>query len=375
MYNPQKILLVHLYSNGDCLYATTVARQIKHDYPYCHLTWAIASFCKAIINNNPFVDAVMEIDSVKKNDVAAFRRFKKKIKQLKENREFDKIFITHNMDTNQAFYDGSIRSGILRAYPNVITVSVQPVLNLYEQEIKKASEFAAEHQLQNYKQIILFEFAPQSKQLHITKNFAISISEKLANNADVAIILSSANTINHHFINIIDGSLLTLRETAALTHYCTMLLGCSSGITWISTSDAAKQLPMVQLINPDTAWLNPVSRDFKRFGLDTSGIIELTDINETEIVNCINAAMVNFRSAKEKYNKQIPVHFKTTRKIVYNLLCYLEFAAILTHIKINRQVYGNKISFYQEVVVGFITAPFKLIKNIFIKNILKKKIT
>ena len=28
-----KILLVQLYSNGDCLYATTVAQQIKKDFP------------------------------------------------------------------------------------------------------------------------------------------------------------------------------------------------------------------------------------------------------------------------------------------------------------------------------------------------------
>ena len=46
---PKNILLVQLFSNGDCLYATTIARQIKQDYPGCKLTWAIASFCKDII--------------------------------------------------------------------------------------------------------------------------------------------------------------------------------------------------------------------------------------------------------------------------------------------------------------------------------------
>ncbi|HUS03397.1 MAG TPA: hypothetical protein VMY77_16775, partial [Chitinophagaceae bacterium] len=178
--------------------------------------------------------------------------------------------------------------------------------------------------------------------------------------------------ITHPFENIIDGSPLTFRETAAVTHYCTMLLGCSSGITWISTSDAAKQLPMVQLINPGAAWLNPVSRDFKRFGLDTERLIELTEIDETEIVNCVNDAIANFSSAKEKYNKKIPVHFKTSRNIIYNLLCYFEFAAILKHIRTNRQVYGDKFLFYLEVVLGFITAPFKLIKNLFTKRILKR---
>lgn len=370
----KNIVLVQLFSNGDCLYATTVARQIKNDYPGCHLTWAIAGFCKSIIANNPYVDEIMEVNWIAKNDVVAFRKFKREVHERQINGEFDLVFITHNMDTNQAFYNGCIRSSILNAYPGPITVPVKPVLHLTEIEKDTVKRFALTHRLQTYSHVVLFEFAPESGQSKITQQLAISISEKLANNADVAVILSSAKAINHPSVNIIDGSLLTLRETAALTHYCTMLLGCSSGITWISTSDAANQLPMVQLINPQTSWLNPVSRDFKRFGFDIRGIIELTDVNETEIVNCINTAMADFRAAKEKYNMEIPVHFKTTRKIVYNLLCYFEFAAILTHIKMNRQVYGDKISFYLEVATGFITAPFKLIKNILIKKILKKKI-
>ncbi|MEO7049339.1 MAG: hypothetical protein ABI091_28810, partial [Ferruginibacter sp.] len=59
--SPQKnILLVQLFSNGDCLYATAIARQIKNDFPGCKLSWAIASFCKNIIAHNPYVDEVLE---------------------------------------------------------------------------------------------------------------------------------------------------------------------------------------------------------------------------------------------------------------------------------------------------------------------------
>jgi ADP-heptose:LPS heptosyltransferase len=372
MPSPKKILLVHLYSNGDCLYATTIARQIKHDYPGCHLTWAIASFCKTIIANNPYVDEIMEVTDVKKDDVVAFRKFRKKILVYKEKGLYNEIFITHNIDTNLAFYDGSIRSGILRAYPNKITVPIKPVLKLYNDEINHAAEFAQKHNLQNYKHIILFEFAPQSKQLPITKEFAISIAEKLAENKEVAIILSSANKIEHLSQNIIDGSELSLRETAAVTHYCTLLLGCSSGITWIGTSDAAKQLPMVQLIKPNTAWQNSVSVDFKIFGLDDSSVIEIAELNEFKIVSCLQEAMENFSNARKKYTSHFRVNFKTTRNIIYNLLCYFEFAAIGTHIKTNQQVYGNNISFYKEVVLGIITAPFKLLKNFFTNIILNK---
>src|SRR4051812_43318777 len=109
MIGGKKILLVQLFSNGDCLYATAIARQIKSDYPGYHLTWAIAGFCKSIIANNPYVDAIMEVNHVAKNDVVAFRKFKREVHERKIKGEFDLLFITHNMDTNQALYDGSIR--------------------------------------------------------------------------------------------------------------------------------------------------------------------------------------------------------------------------------------------------------------------------
>ncbi len=365
---PKKILLVQLFSNGDCLYATTIARQIKNDFPNCHLTWAIAVSCKSIIANNPFVDEIMEVNDISKNDERAFRKFKKDVYQRQSAGEFDEVFITHIMDTNQANYDGCIRSTIFRSYPKPVTVPVQPVLRLSDEEIKKVEVFSAANNLPGYKHVILFEFAPLSGQSAMTKQMAIEIAENLTENKEIAIILSSANKIQHGNKNIIDGSVLTLRETAALTHYCTLLLGCSSGITWISTSDAAKQLPMIQILNPYTTWVNPISRDFERFGIDTSHVIEMTKVEKNLIITCVKQALVDFRMAKKIFNQQIPLQFKTSRNIVYNLLVYREFAAIAKHIRINREVFGNKISFYWEVFLGFITAPFKLIYNLFAKK-------
>src|SRR4051812_40432430 len=101
MKNNKRILLVQLFSNGDCLYATAIARQIKKDFPGAHLTWAIAGFCKSIISDNPYVDAVREVNEVPKSDVAAFRRFKKKIFVEKQEGKWDEVFVTQNMDDNQ----------------------------------------------------------------------------------------------------------------------------------------------------------------------------------------------------------------------------------------------------------------------------------
>jgi len=364
----QKIILVQLYSNGDCLYATTVARQIKEDFPGCHLTWAIAAFCKSIIANNPYVDEILEVNTVAKNDVAAFRRFKKEIYHKQKEGVYDRVFIVHNTDTNHAYYDGSIRSSILKAYPNPITVPVQPVLRLYTAEIENANQFIFSQALKSYDDVVLFEYAPQSGQSSITPDIAIKVAEGIVANKNTAVILSSAKKINHPNKAIIDGSSLSLRETAALSHSCTFLLGSSSGITWVTTSEAGKQLPMVQLLNANTTWVNPISRDFERFHIPNNKVIELLDFDEAKVIQCVRLALENFEEAKSKFNQPIPLHFKTTRSIVYNLLVYFEFKAIVKHIRVTRAQYGDNLSFYKELIMGCIVAPFTLIKNLLTKK-------
>ena len=372
MNTKQKILLVQLYSNGDCLYATAVARQIKNDYPQCHLVWAIASFCKNIIANNPYVDEILPVDFVAKNDTHALRKFKKGINKQKQDGVFDEVFFIHNGDTNQAFYDGCIRSSILRAYPKPITLPITPILHLRDEEILKVKLFAEQHNLSTFKNVVLFEYAPQSGQSTITKDLAIKIAEGIVANSDTAIILSSANKVIRATNAIIDGSSLSIRETAALTHYCTLLLGTSSGITWITTSSEAKLLPMVQLFNPNTRFENPISRDFERYGLPVQKVIELLHLDVNEVVGCVQQAMVDFAKARKKFNQSIPLHFKTTRNIIYNLLCYFEFRAIATHIKVNREVYGNNPLFYKELIIGFVQFPFTLVTNLITKKLAKK---
>jgi ADP-heptose:LPS heptosyltransferase len=367
----KKILLVQLYSNGDCLYATTVARQIKKDFEGCHLVWAVASFCKTIIANNPYVDEVLIVENLIKSDVVGFRKLKRLFVEQKRKGDFDELFITQNMDTNQAFYDGCIRSNILKAYPFKISVPVTPVLRLTNDEIHAAEEFGRKHKLSDYKHVILFEYAPQSGQSKITTNFALNVAEEIVKYDSTAIILSSGNKIKGSVSCIIDGSVLSFRETAALTHHCTLLLGCSSGITWASTSEAGKLLPTIQLLNPESKWINPVSRDFERFDISTEKVIELIEFDEEKTIACLKSAMENFKGAKASFNQSVPLNFRTTRSIVYNLICYFEIGAIREHIRANRSVYGNNFSFYIQVFCGFLTFPFKLIYNVVAKRIVR----
>lgn len=363
MSNAKRILLVQLYSNGDCLYATAVARQIKEDFPGCNLTWVIAGFCQQIIDHNPFVDEKLVTNEVPKNDVVAFRKFKRKVYKEKEEGKWDEVFVTHNMDDNQALYDGTIRGMIFRAYPNPITVPIQPVLVLSDEEKERVKQFAEEHKLNEYKNVILWEFAPQSGQTILSFDFVKKVAAVITENTNTCIILSSSNSFENSE-KIIDGSTLSVRENAALTHYCSLFIGCSSGITWLATSSAAKPLPMLQLLDPQAYFRNAPSIDFKRFDLSTDHLIELYEFNEDKLINVINAIINGgVFEARSKFNEAPPLQFKTTRKVVYNMLCYLQFGAIKRHFNITKKVFGIQPLFLKEFILAFLSFPFKLVAN------------
>ena len=359
----KKILLVQLYSNGDCLYATAVARQIKQDFPGCHLTWVIAGFCKNIVAQNPYVDEVVVTDEVAKNDVVAFRKFKRKVSEEKKEGKWDEVFITHNMDDNQALYDGTIRGMIFRAYPFPITVPVQPVVLLTDIEKQTVKLFAEKSKLAQFSNIILWEYAPQSGQSVLSFDFVMKVAERITKIPDTCVILSSANSFSSTE-KIIDASSLAVRENAALTHYCSLLIGCSSGITWLSTSSAAKQLPMLQLLDGQAYFRNAPSVDFQRYGISTNELIELIEFDEEKIYKAVQSIIdEGIVAAKKKFNEALPLQFNTTRKVVYNLLCYLQFKAIAKHYSITKSIYGMNPLFIKQFVLAFLTFPFKFIAN------------
>lgn len=363
MVTAKKILLVQLYSNGDCLYATAVARQIKQDFPGCHLSWLIAQSCKNIIAGNPFVDEVLTTDDVPKNDVIAFRKLKKRVFKEEKEGKWDKVFVTHNMDDNQALYDGTIRGMIFRAYPNKVTVPVQPVLVLTEEEKLRVKQFAEKYKLQQFRNTILWEYAPQSGQSILSFDFVLKVAERITQIPGTCVILSSANSFPSKE-KIIDASSLTVRENAELTHYCSLLIGCSSGITWLSTSSAAKQLPMLQLLDGQAYFRNAPSVDFGRYGISADELIEIVQFDEEKVYRSVKSIIEEGAVvAKEKFNEALPVQFNTTRKIVYNLLCYFHFKAIARHYRITKSLYGRHPLFIKQFILGFLTFPFKFISN------------
>jgi hypothetical protein len=370
MAAPMKILLIQLYSNGDCLYATTIAKQIKQDYPGCHLTWAIADYCKDIIYNNPDVDERSIIKEINNNNWEQhWKKFTEQVSQWRKEKRFDKIFFTQVVGSNLANYDYCIRSSIFRGYDKSVTVDVQPILKLTNEEINDVDDFAKNHRLKDYSQIILMEFSPRSGQANFSLDTALPIAKKLVTDSSVAVILSSNQPVSYNNKSIIDGSALSLRQTAHLSKYCTLLVGCSSGITWATTSTAGKKIPMIQILDPNAYWMNSVVNDHKRFGLAGDFIIEIPDSSsEEKIFECISTVInKGFESAKNSFNTAMPVQFRITRGIISYLLGKGNIKAALKHIRINLKLFGWKYGLIKSIILGVTTFP--------IVNYLNKKKT
>lgn len=297
------VLIVQLGLFGDCLYATTIARQIKNDYPNCKVIWAIWSKYKSVLINNPYVDEIREIE-VFNNDYVSKRTIDNVLKET-NSENFDKVIFSQIPNMNWQRYDGSIRSSILSAYPNEISVPASPILFNTKEEISKVDQFANKYQLTNFENVVLFECAPGSGQSLVDFDFAMELSKKLLkifNNT--CFILSSPNKFETESNFIIDASTLSFRENARLTHYCNLLIGCSSGLSWLSTSSGAKQLNTIQLLTEDYPLYTGMIYDAQKWQLPSNHIIEMNDNNQYEIEECLKLVLNNsFEKAKKQFGK------------------------------------------------------------------------
>lgn len=345
--NKRRILLGQLGSYGDCLYATTIAYQIKIDYPDCHLTWAIGSMYRSILEANPHVDDIWEIPlSNHSNMENVWLDFQHEAFEKKKRGEFDEIYFTQIAPSNLDLYDGTIRSSIFRAYPYRITVPVTPVLKLTATEVTNVQHFVMLHGLSARKNIILFECSPKSAQSHVNPEFAIGIAQEIISKIPNTCFIFSSN-ISFAFDDkrLVDGSVLSFRENAELTKYCTMLIGCSSGISWICTTDWAKPLPMIQLIDQNAFWFASVVYDFIYFGLKTDNIIEMSNCSHERLIDCICITInLGFSNAHSKFHQHLQPSYNTFWHIFYKFVLDRDIKKCISFVKSNYQRNGIKIA-------------------------------
>jgi cephalosporin hydroxylase len=161
---------------------------------------------------------------------------------------------------------------------------------LTEAENRNVADFAEKHCLREFKHVFLFECAPSSGQSPLTLARAEALAHALGKyHPEVVFLMSSTETLVRPSAQVVDASCLTYRENAALARHCTGLVGCFSGITWLTTSTAGKALPMLQILTKSNGvfrW-GSVAMDFRRLRLDESRVIEMAEPSDTRIISCI----------------------------------------------------------------------------------------
>jgi hypothetical protein len=310
---PLRILLGHLGARGDVVYATAVTRQIKADFPGCHLTWAVGSMCRSIIEGNPYVDEIWEIPLKSHAEmIAAWEAFHAEAETRRRRGDFDKVFYTQVYPDNFRNFDGTVRASIFRGYPHPMEVPVTPVIRLSSEEIARVKQFAERNRLLDHSRVILFEFTSGSGQTFVDADFALRAAGEIVRRIpDVKVILASHTALSTDCAQVIDGSELGFRENAELTKYCSLLIGCSSGLSWLCTSDWAKPLPKIQLLKQETSVFASFVHDHERFGLPTDQIIEMTDCSVEHLADCVEM-VVSFgvAAARARFHETIEPDFK-----------------------------------------------------------------
>ncbi|MEO7263883.1 MAG: hypothetical protein ABIW38_03170 [Ferruginibacter sp.] len=366
----QKILLAHLNSNGDCLYATVIARQIKEqDYPGCHLTWAVNSRCKQTILLNPFVDEIWEIPTEKSlASKKEWDAFVKSAEAKKQAGEFDKIFYTQVIGKNMMNLNGDIRSSIYKNYPHQITQSQRPIIALSPAEVAEVKSFAQQNNLAAYKHVILFECGPDSFKSALNPGSSLAFAEKFISlHEDVLFILSSNKKTESTSYQIIDGSTISFRGNAELTKYCSFFIGCSSGISWLGTTSWAKPLQKILVINDKTILNSSMVEDHNMAGLHSGNIIEMmaSSFSQQQLINCLQMSLTGqFEAAKKIYHQ----HYKKTNfKFLYMVAksSFEEWNFNLPMKLYSETVrkYGFSFNALYNIIKAYVKLPFYIIKN------------
>jgi len=300
-----RVALVQLVSYGDCLFATLVARQIKRDHPGCHLTWLIGDKFASILEGNPHVDAVHKIVLNSRYDAlsSGWENAKNWVADQVRIGNLEKAYFTQIFPDNLRYYDGVSRTTLYGAYGKPITGPHRPEVFLTEAENRNVADFAVKHGLREFKHVFLFECGPRSKQSRLTPARAEALAHAVAKqHPEVVFLMSSTEPLADPSPQVVDASCLTYRENAALAHYCTGLVGCSSGITWLTTSTAGKALPMLQILSPLPGLFKfaSVAMDFRRLGLDETRVIEMMEPGDTRIISCIEKWLSESHSAARR---------------------------------------------------------------------------
>ncbi|MES1991057.1 MAG: hypothetical protein V4441_08915 [Pseudomonadota bacterium] len=308
----ERILLGQLGAKGDSLYATILARQIRHDFPDAEITWAIFDQNAELLENNRHINNVWKVPLGDRSRTAMmWDVFEREAMRRMIRREFDRVVFSQINPSNFQNYDGTVRPSMLRAYGAAITVPIENVIDLTDNEISRVEDFVRDEGLDKFQHRILFECTAQSGQSFVNTDIAQEIAAKLYERLpDATVIFTTHLPMKLRDDRSRYAGTLTLRETAHLTKHCTLFVGSGSGGTVAASSTSSKALPMIQLLKKSTSVYASFAHDFEYFGITDRTILEMTNENPAHIADCFaRVCRDGINKAFDEFDSRIAVKF------------------------------------------------------------------
>jgi len=318
-------LLGQLDANGDCLYATAIARWIRKRYPGSKLTWAISSRCRRLLEGNPDVDKVIEVpvrSGGVEHRLTAWKRLESEvIRNLSSKEPYDRVALTQIWPSNLRKYDGTIRSSIFRSFEAVtgepITLRnagsfssvIDPELNLSDAERGRVGEFLEFHGIERHENRIVFECSPLSGQSYVDTSFAVAVARLVvARLENCCVILTTGEETGDLPDRVFTARQLSVRENRALIEASTLFVGCGSGISVIAS--AVPGIPMIQVLSSSTSVFASLLHDYEYFGKDSTNLIEMCNIRAPRLAEAIvSLCRYGVAETRVRFEQRVPLHF------------------------------------------------------------------
>jgi hypothetical protein len=223
-------------SFGDVINATPIAAQLKKQSPDNEIHWYVSSRCQAALTGNPHIDKIIVIPGNAKPD-STIPATQKALKIAKSKGVYEKIvapapYLRPFWNTQKLMIIDCIRKaaeqdlGIDRW-----DVPWRPTLNLTSAEVEKAQRWVSKLPK---KRKVLFEYQAESGQSHLKQEWIAPICKAFGNGW--VVILSGKKPSFKLPPNAVDGSVLSIRETAEVFKHVDAMVGVASGITCVCSS-------------------------------------------------------------------------------------------------------------------------------------------
>jgi len=374
-----KIYIFQFAAYGDCLFATVVAAKLKLKYPNSQITWGIAKKYSNILENNPHVDIldVYDIDPRTASRKELNELVENRLESIEKSANYDLFLNLQIFNCQVLEFCTTLRHTIFRLHGITHNDLKSSIIKLTQKEISNVSRFMKEIKFANFTKVILFECSPTSGQSDITIDKAIDYANLIIkSNPNYAVILSSMENRQVNNSNIFFANSLTYRENLELLSHVDILIGCSSGISWLTTCYKDFKKPIIQLLKRKSDIYCSMKYDFKLNEVDHYHIIELYEYDKYLINEIIEDFKRNQLTAMDKKHTQ---HYAPTIDTLRTNLMRLKYCgfSFFKMLNYNRNFMKFNVRHARKNEFGFfnVLLAYFYVYSTFYKHTFKKLIS